>query len=1116
MKIQSLAAYCGSHLRAGSALLLMAAILLAAAADPAPARAFTLILVDTTDGGLVDGSGLGDCSLAEAITNANLNSGLYADCDSGAANDTITFADGLGAATISLSAALPTIYDSAGLTILGGGDITIDGAGLYRVFYVTGNAVIKDLIVQHGAADGGAGALLTWGSLRIVHSTFVDNHTSGDDSIYAGGGGVSNFDGTLVVDGSTFIGNTTVGQGGAIYNSSGTAGGTATIINSTFSSNSASGGSAGNRGGAVFNGFGFPAAIVYVYDSTFSGNYADSANGAGIHVHSGNLYMYNTIIANNPTGYDCYFAGTTVDGGNNLIEDGAGACTFMNGIDGNIIGSNPDLKPATGSPAYFPLSAYSLALDAGDNAQVPGGVSTDQAGNSRFADVSWAPDTGSGFPDVVDIGAYESQLSCPPGGQVYVDADATAGSKNGHSWANAFTDLQTGIDVDDNCVGATATWVAEGVYKPGTNQTDRFTVPSGVAVYGGFAGTENLIGQRNWINHPTILSADIDNNDITTNNVVIDPDNIVGYNSSHVLFLDGSLNAINADTTLDGFTITAGDANGSFPNGDAGGLFCNASGGGTCSPTLTHLVFRGNRALYAGAISIYAASGGTASPKLIDVTFRNNKATQSGGAMNNVALGPGSTTSPSLTDVTFRDNHANLGSGAVFNYGSGTSSPEFKRVTFVGNGASYGGAMINQAGGGVVSPQLENVTFVSNTAVNDGGAVYNIANSGGSLSDGSTSLSLTNVTFTGNSATNGGAIGHDVTAPSTSSTTLKNVILWNNTASTGPEIDHTSGGTSTLDYALVQGGCPSGSSCTNLISSDPLLAALQNNGGLTETMRLPAGSPAIEAGTNTGCPATDARGEGRPQDGDQNGTPTCDLGAYEFALQTISGFAGVGGAGISYTGGSTAADGSGLYSFDVPEGWDGTVTPSKTNFIFTPDHRDYTDVMVDQANQNYAAFAQAPTIARVYPADGSTACFKPKVGVGLLLAALVRTSGGSFDPTTVTLKLDGTTVTGSATINESGASLSMQATMLYTPTSNLSAGSHQGSFIYPTAGGPATYNWGFNVANITCGSSAQVETPATETLTPTSVESPSSPVGGNASLASSAAQNAYRRLIQMR
>jgi len=60
--------------------------------------------------------------------------------------------------------------------------------------------------------------------------------------------------------------------------------------------------------------------------------------------------------------------------------------------------------------------------------------------------------------------------------------------------------------------------------------------------------------------------------------------------------------------------------------------------------------------------------------------------------------------------------------------------------------------------------------------------------------------------------------------------------------------------------------------------TNPLLGPLQNNGGQTQTHALLTGSPAIDAGTNTGCPTTDQRGIARPQGA------TCDIGAFEFGV----------------------------------------------------------------------------------------------------------------------------------------------------------------------------------------------------------------------------------------
>ena len=78
----------------------------------------------------------------------------------------------------------------------------------------------------------------------------------------------------------------------------------------------------------------------------------------------------------------------------------------------------------------------------------------------------------------------------------------------------------------------------------------------------------------------------------------------------------------------------------------------------------------------------------------------------------------------------------------------------------------------------------------------------------------------------------------------------------------------------------------------------------------------------------------------------------------------ISGNAGVAGATINYTGGSTTANGSGNYSFDVPPGWSGTVTPSRQCYKFTPANRSYNNVRTNQTAQNYTA-AVGPACAAI-------------------------------------------------------------------------------------------------------------------------------------------------------
>jgi len=309
-------------------------------------------------------------------------------------------------------------------------------------------------------------------------------------------------------------------------------------------------------------------------------------------------------------------------------------------------------------------------------------------------------------------------------------APTATGSADCSSWVNACT-LQTALT---NATSGNQIWVRQGVHRPGSNQTDTFTLKNGVAVYGGFAGTETSLNQRNWQTNVTVLSGDIDQNDtVDANSVVTSTANIAGVNAFHVV----TATNVMSTAVLDGFTITAGNANGpSYLQQDIGGGMYNDNS----SPTLRNLIFSGNAANSGGGM----ANLNSSTPTLTNVTFSGNAAGLGGGMYNE-------NSSPTLTNVTFSGNAASSAGGGMFNQ---SSSPTLTNVAFIGNTAvSVGGGMDNIAS----SPTLTNVIFSGNAATGSGG----IAGGMGSLNSG---LTLTNVTFSGNNAASyGGGMEHTST-----------------------------------------------------------------------------------------------------------------------------------------------------------------------------------------------------------------------------------------------------------------------------------------------------------------------------------------------------------------
>ena len=290
----------------------------------------------------------------------------------------------------------------------------------------------------------------------------------------------------------------------------------------------------------------------------------------------------------------------------------------------------------------------------------------------------------------------------------YVDKDNT-GSEDGASWGTAYTTIRAGINAAFNDGGGEV-WVAEGVYDeervstmhdPPVN-TGSVIMKENVHVYGGFEGTETAREQRDWETNVTVIDGSVAR---------------VGEPAYHVVV--GANNA-----TIDGFTITGGNANGTTARAElGGGMFNNSS-----------------------------------SPTLANCTFVGNSASTDGGAMGNVAL-----SSPTLDNCTFSGNFAGDDGGAIDN---DESSPDLTGCVFTGNSAAFDGGVMNNSDGS--SPTLVNCTFEGNTAGDDGGVMRNM----------SSSPTFTNCTFSGNSALdNGGAIWNSDSSP-----TLTGCTFTTNTA----------------------------------------------------------------------------------------------------------------------------------------------------------------------------------------------------------------------------------------------------------------------------------------------------------------------------------------------
>ncbi len=453
------------------------------------------------------------------------------------------------------------------------------------------------------------------------------------------------------------------------------------------------------------------------------------------------------------------------------------------------------------------------------------------------------------------------ESSFPAFGKViYVDADAPGPFHTGSTWTYAYKHIRDALIEANFSVKPVEIHVAQGIYRPDETSTypggtgdlfATFQLINGVILKGGYAGNgQPDPDERDISIYETILSGDLSGNDVP----VADPRDLLTEptrvdNSYHVV--TGSYCYDSA--VLDGFTITAGNANGTEWEQNAGGMYnisgsptltnCTFSqnaarshGGGMynrySSPTLNSCTFIRNSAYYGGGMY-----GWGSSPILTKCVFKENAAAEKGGGMFNQE-----TSSPMLTKCTFSDNWSGNEAGGMCNFYY--CSPKVTDCIFSYNRAELlAGGMKNQE---YTDSIIENCTFMENWAGHRGGGMYNfyyskpvitncifsgnsadvygggmvnqqecdpiIANSllvdnwagfrgGGMYNWFGCSPTLVNCTFSGNSAPNGNALGCG-SDQGPSSLQLSNCILWDG----GNEIWNNDGSTFMITYSDVQGG----------------------------------------------------------------------------------------------------------------------------------------------------------------------------------------------------------------------------------------------------------------------------------------------------------------------
>lgn len=496
---------------------------------------------------------------------------------------------------------------------------------------------------------------------------------------------------------------------------------------------------------------------------------------------------------------------------------------------------------------------------------------------------------------------------------VYVRA-ASSGANDGTSWADAFQSLQDALAVPGTNLEL---WVAAGTYRPSANLDPlaSFALRTGVAVYGGFDGTETSRFQRDPHAHVTVLSGDLAQNDVVGSGR--------GWYASTFDYYDNSCQVVTASgvaasAVLDGFTIEGGSAfdTTSTPQRVSGAGLQIDNG----SPTIVDCTFRHCMSYwYGGAVLVLGGApsirncrfvenfvgdgwGGAlylASPTPIavaDCEFRSNSARSSIGGAGG-ALYVDYSQAAVVRGCTFVDNESRNGfgsargpafGGGIFGAGDGTL---IERCRFFGNLANSGGGVC-----------LFRPATVANCLF-DGNAVVGYAGLGGKggglyaqASLGTIAVPVRDCTFVHGVASDngGGAYLSGVTGQ------VNRCVFWNNRDTDGQ-----------VGRSQCRGGNPRYSCVQNLLIGivgedppdpanypgsqdlDPQFVdrdgANDVPGDEDDDLRLLPASPCIDAvPVAQTLGGVDLDGLPRKLDGDGNQQARLDMGAFEYGFGRLA------------------------------------------------------------------------------------------------------------------------------------------------------------------------------------------------------------------------------------
>lgn len=294
--------------------------------------------------------------------------------------------------------------------------------------------------------------------------------------------------------------------------------------------------------------------------------------------------------------------------------------------------------------------------------------------------------------------------------QTYVNANAT-GNNDGSSWTDAYTDLSNAIS---NAALNEEIWVAAGTYVPSSpaGREATFGITKNVKLYGGFAGMETQLSERNPQANLSLLSGDVNGDDVVSNGSLLNrSDNVY-----HIMKIN---DMPDSTAIIDGFTFTGGHADGPAVDDMSGGAIHTQS-----DMLIRNCVFSKNFCTYLGG-AVFADGGSGMGLRVTNCSFEKNRSNFSAGAMYISAV------PQFLVDsCEFRENQCQpaqgLGRGGAI-YASNSSG------TFLSNLFSQNTAKSIAGGLGLVSTKntgfsyrVSQCEFINNQSSSGGGMYISV------------------------------------------------------------------------------------------------------------------------------------------------------------------------------------------------------------------------------------------------------------------------------------------------------------------------------------------------------------------------------------------------------